>query len=45
MAYTIKRQVTESEKAIVLKQHGRICFATGHQIPESEQLHPLCQYE
>jgi hypothetical protein len=38
MAYLIKRQLTDSEKDVVLKQHGRVCFATGHPIAEGEQL-------
>ena len=36
MAITLKRQLTDDEKKIILKQHGRICFATGHAIPEGE---------
>ncbi len=36
MAVVLKRQLDESEKAYVLKQHGRKCFATGHTIPDGE---------
>ena len=39
MAITLKRQLTDDEKARVIEQHGHICFATGHAIPESEPVH------
>jgi hypothetical protein len=39
MAILLKRQLTDSEKAVIIQQHGRICFATGHPIPEGEPLH------
>jgi hypothetical protein len=39
MAITLKRQLTPEEKNIILQRHGRICFATGHAIPEAESLH------
>jgi hypothetical protein len=38
MAILLKRQLTDSEKADILKQHGRMCFATGHQIPDDETI-------
>lgn len=38
MAITLKRQLDETEKALVLKQHERKCFATGHTIPEGEPI-------
>lgn len=38
MAIVLRRQLTDSEKTHVLEQHGRKCFATGHEIPESEQV-------
>lgn len=38
MAITLRRQLSDDEKEIVLKQHGRICFATGHAISEDEQV-------
>jgi hypothetical protein len=41
MAITLKRQLTPEEKNIILQRHGRICFATGHAIPEEESLHYL----
>jgi hypothetical protein len=39
MAITLKRQLDDSEKQTILKRHGRICFATGHQIPDGDSLH------
>src|SRR5438477_9475890 len=39
MSNLLKRQLTDSEKAECIKQHGRICFATGHEIPPDETLH------
>lgn len=39
MAITLKRQLTDGEKAQILKQHGRICFATGHPIPNDDPIH------
>lgn len=39
MAITLKRQISEDEKKIILERHGRNCFATGHAIPETETLH------
>lgn len=38
MAITLKRQLTSSEKEVVLKQHGRTCFATGHLVPDEETI-------
>ncbi len=38
MAITLKRQLNDQEKAQVLEQHGRRCFANGHGIPEGEQV-------
>lgn len=38
MSVTLRRQLNESEKGIILKQHGRSCFATGHPIAETEQV-------
>jgi hypothetical protein len=37
MAITLKRQLDDGEKQIILKRHGRICFATGHPIPEGDR--------
>ncbi len=39
MVITLKRQLTPEEKGIILQRHGRVCFATGHAIPEEESLH------
>ena len=39
MATTLKRQLNESEKEIVLRRFGRKCFATGHEISENESVH------
>ena len=39
MAITLKRQLTPEEKTIILQRHGRVCFATGHAIPEQDSLH------
>ena len=36
MAITLKRQIDDEDKAIILGRHGRKCFATGHPIPEGE---------
>lgn len=38
MAITLKRQLDDGEKQIILKRHGRICFATGHAIPGNDSL-------
>src|SRR5215213_2095392 len=32
MAITLKRQLTDAEKSQILARHGRVCFATGHDI-------------
>ncbi|MBS3909581.1 MAG: HNH endonuclease [Actinobacteria bacterium] len=39
MAITLKRQIDDEEKQIILKRHGRKCFATGHDIPATESVH------
>lgn len=39
MVITLKRQLDENEKEIILKRHGRVCFATGHKIPEEETIY------
>jgi hypothetical protein len=36
MSALLKRQLTDAEKTECLKQHGRVCFATGHPIPPDE---------
>jgi 5-methylcytosine-specific restriction endonuclease McrA len=38
MVSTLKRQLTDDEKAIILKRFGCQCYATGHTIPEGEQI-------
>lgn len=38
MAITLKRQLNDDEKDIILEKHGRFCFATGHPIAEDEPL-------
>jgi len=39
MAITLKRQLNDDEKKIILDRHGRTCFATGHPIPDSDTIH------
>lgn len=39
MAITLKRQLNDAEKDIILQRHGRICFATGHAIPSEDKVH------
>lgn len=39
MSITLKRQINDEEKEIVISRHGRRCFATGHEIPEGETIH------
>ena len=36
MAVTLNRQLDDVEKIQILGQHGRVCFATGHTIPDQE---------
>lgn len=38
MAIIRDRQISDSEKELVLKRFGRICFATGHKIPDDEDI-------
>jgi len=38
MAIALKRQLNDEEKNVILARHGRKCFATGHDIPESEKV-------
>ena len=38
MTVTLKRQLDGFEKEQIIKQHGRKCFANGHEIPESEKV-------
>jgi len=39
MAITLKRQLDDAEKQLILQRHGRVCFARGHVIPENEPVH------
>lgn len=39
MAITLRRQISDEEKRIILTRYGRKCFATGHNIPETEPVH------
>lgn len=39
MAITLRRQLNDSEKEIILRRHESICFATGHSIPSGEKIH------
>jgi hypothetical protein len=39
MAITLKRQLNDEEKEIIIQRHGRKCFATGHDIPDSDTIH------
>jgi hypothetical protein len=38
MAITLKRQISEEEKKRITERFGRKCYATGHEIPETEDL-------
>lgn len=38
MAITLKRQISEDEKKRILERFGRKCYATGHEIPENEEI-------
>ena len=39
MAIIIQRQITDDEKKQILLRFGRKCYATGHDIIESEEVH------
>lgn len=39
MAITLKRQLSDAEKEQILRTFGRVCFATGHDIPNDEPVH------
>ena len=39
MAITLRRQISEDEKQIILSRLGKVCFATGHPIPNDEAVH------
>src|SRR4051794_12800863 len=38
MVSTLKRQLTDEEKAVIIQRLGRQCYANGHTIPDTEQL-------
>jgi len=38
MVSTLKRQLSDEEKKIILGRFGRCCFANGHTIPDTEQV-------
>ena len=38
MAILLKRQISDDEKKRVIEKFGRKCYATGHEIPENEEL-------
>ena len=39
MAVILQRQITPDEKKQILEKFGRRCYATGHEIPENEEIH------
>ena len=39
MAIILRRQISDDEKSRILQIHGRICYATGHPIPEDQPVH------
>ena len=38
MSKLLRRQLNDSEKDQILQQFGRVCFATGHPIPDDESI-------
>jgi len=38
MAILLKRQIPDDEKSRVIEKFGRVCYATGHEIPDNEEL-------
>lgn len=39
MAIILPRQISEDEKKQIIERFGRICYATGHKIPITEEIH------
>jgi len=39
MAIILQRQITEEEKEQIITRFGRKCYATGHNILETEEVH------
>jgi len=38
MVATLKRQLSEEEKTVILNRYGRCCFSNGHAIPDDDQV-------
>src|SRR5947209_7026269 len=38
MVSTLKRQLDDTEKQVILSRFGRKCYATGHLIPDTDQV-------
>ena len=38
MSSTLRRQLSENDQKVILERHGRVCYATGHEIPTEESL-------
>lgn len=39
MGITLKRQLNEEEKKVIIERYGRTCFADGHSIPDNDPIH------
>lgn len=39
MAIILQRQISEDEKKQIIERFGRKCYATGHEIPITEEIH------
>ncbi|HOD62533.1 MAG TPA: HNH endonuclease signature motif containing protein [Bacilli bacterium] len=39
MAIILQRQISDDEKKLIVERFGRICYATGHEISENEEIH------
>jgi len=39
MAIILRRQISDDEKNRILQVHGRVCYATGHPIPDTETVY------
>lgn len=39
MAIILQRQITDTEKEQIISRFGRVCYATGHEILDSEEIH------
>ncbi len=38
MAVTLSRQISDDEKELILKRHGKKCYATGHEIADDSDI-------